>query len=186
MTEKDKMLKGLMYDPLDQVLSKERYEARLIFQKINSLDEKSIKERKSLFDRLLGHTSKNFWIEPPFFCDYGYNISLGEKVFMNFNCCILDVAPVKIGSNTMLGPYVQIYTATHPLEAEARISGLEYAKPIIIGKNVWVGGNATICPGVTIGDGAVIGAGSVVTKDVGPNTFVGGSPARFIKDIDNS
>ncbi|SDB57182.1 maltose O-acetyltransferase [Flavobacteriaceae bacterium MAR_2010_188] len=185
MTEKDKMLKGLMYNPLDQVLSKERYEARLLFQKINSLDENSVKERKSLFDRLLGKTSK-FWIEPPFYCDYGYNISLGEKVFMNFNCCILDVAAVKIGSNTMIGPYVQIYTATHPLEVEARISGLEYAKPINIGKNVWIGGNATICPGVTIGDGTVIGAGAVVTKDVEPNTFVGGSPARFIKDIDNS
>ena len=185
MTEKEKMIKGMMYNPLDSVLSKERYNARKLFQEINALNEDSAKKRKELFVELFGDTTKNFWIEPPFYCDYGYNISLGNKVFMNFGCCILDVAPVTIGANTMLAPIVQIYTATHPLEAEARNSGLEYAKPIFIGKNVWIGGNATICPGVTIGDGAVIGAGAVVTKNVEANTFVAGNPAKFIKRIDN-
>lgn len=185
MTEKEKMIKGLMYNPLDSVLSKERYKARKLFQEINSLNEDSAKKRKHLFIELFGETKKNFWIEPPFYCDYGYNITLGDKVFMNFGCCILDVAPVSIGAHTMLAPNVQIYTATHPLEAEARNSGLEFAKPITIGKNVWIGGNATICPGVTIGDGAVIGAGAVVTKDVEADTFVGGNPAKFIKRIDN-
>lgn len=174
-----------MYDPLDQELRKMRYEARLLFQEINQLGENSIKERNKLFKKLLGNTTKNFWIEPPFYCDYGSNITLGDKVFINFNCCILDVAEVIIEKGTMLGPNVQIYTATHPLEAEARIYGREYAKPIFIGQNVWLGGNCTICPGVTIGDGAVIGAGAVVTKNVEANTFVGGNPAKFIKHINN-
>ena len=179
------MLQGLMYNPLDQELVKERYRARILFQEINSLNDDNISQRNKLFKELLGQTRRNFWIEPPFYCDYGYNIKLGNKVFINFNCCILDVMEVSIGDNSMLGPNVQIYTATHPLNAEERISGYEYAKPISIGKKVWIGGNAIICAGVNIGDGAVVGAGAVVTKDVGPNTFVGGNPAKFIKDIPN-
>lgn len=183
--EKQKMLRGLMYNPFDQELAKERYRARILFQEINSLNEDSISMRKQLFKKLLGPTERDFWIEPPFYCDYGYNIQLGNKVFINFNCCILDVMKVTIGENSMLGPNVQIYTATHPMKADERISGYEYAKPINIGNKVWIGGNATICPGVTIGDGAVVGAGAVVTKDVAPNTFVGGNPSKFIKNIEN-
>ncbi|NND62183.1 MAG: sugar O-acetyltransferase [Flavobacteriaceae bacterium] len=184
MTEKQKMLSGEMYDPNDPVLKQEREHARLTFQQINHLDENNLELRIRLFSQLLGSAGDNFFIEPPFFCDYGYNIDLGTNVYMNFGCCILDVMPVSIGDNTMVGPNVQIYTATHPLEAEARNSGREFAKPISIGKDVWLGGGAIICPGVIIGDGAVIGAGAVVTKDVESNTFVGGNPAKFIKRID--
>ena len=184
-SEKEKMLEGELYNPLDSVLRKERYHAKITFQKINSLNEDQIKIRKELFNELLGTTSKRFWIEPPFFCDYGYNIIIGENVFINYNCCILDVCKVIIGDNCMLAPSVQIYTASHPLDAKSRNSGLEFGKPVTIGNNVWIGGNATICPGVNIGDNAVIAAGAVVIKDVEPNTLVGGNPAKLIKHIDN-
>ncbi|AVI50046.1 sugar O-acetyltransferase [Pukyongia salina] len=185
MTEKDKMLRGEMYNPSNPQLIQERFEARLKFQKFNRLPESAKAERDILLKELLGSTGLNVNIEPPFYCDYGYNIILGDNVFLNFNCCILDVMPVTIGNNVMIGPYVQIYTATHPLESNARNSGREFAKEITIGKDVWLGGGAIICPGVTIGNGAVIGAGAVVTKDVPENVFVGGNPAKVIKAIVN-
>jgi maltose O-acetyltransferase len=121
--------------------------------------------------------------QAPFYCDYGSNITTGENVFFNFNCIVLDVAPVYIGSNTFFGPSVQIYTATHPLNAKERVSGLEFGKAVTIGDNVWVGGGAIINPGVTIGDNSVVGSGSVVTKDVPSNVVVAGSPARVVKQI---
>ncbi len=185
MTEKEKMLSGQLYNALDKTLSAERHHARMLFQKINQLGEESIEGRKDLFKELLGKTTNNFWIEPPFYCDYGYNIELGNKVFFNFNCCILDVMPVKIGDNVFFGPHVQIYTATHPMEAKIRNSMLEFAKPITIGNDVWIGGGAIICPGVTIGNGVVVGTGAVVTKDIVDNVFVGGNPAKVIKQINN-
>ena len=174
-----------MYDPQDPVLTEERYNARILFQKINSLNDSQATSRLALFKDLLGATGNRFEIEPPFYCDYGYNIVVGEDFFMNFGCCILDVMPVTIGNSVMIGPSVQIYTATHPLDAVARNSGKEFAKGITIGNDVWIGGGAIICPGVTIGNGVVIGAGSVVTKDVSDNVFVGGNPAKVIKSIDN-
>lgn len=186
MTEKEKMLSGEFYNSLDPVLSKERYEARLKFQKINSLSDAHIKERNKLLAKLIGGFDKSFWIEPPFYCDYGYNIKLGKKVFMNYNCCILDVMEVKIGDNVLIGPNVQIYTATHPLDVKSRSSWLEFAKPITIGNDVWIGGGAIINPGVTIGNGVVIGAGSVVVKDIPDNVMVAGNPAVIKKEIDNS
>lgn len=185
MTEKEKMLSGQLYNALDKTLSAERHHARMLFQKINQLSEDKSKERNKLFKELLGKAGKNFWIEPPFYCDYGYNIELGNKVFFNFNCCILDVMPVKIGDNVFFGPHVQIYTATHPMEAKIRNSMLEFAKPITIGNDVWIGGGAIICPGVTIGNGVVVGTGAVVTKDIVDNVFVGGNPAKVIKQINN-
>lgn len=185
MTEKQKMIAGQMYDPLDPVLVEERHWARIQFQKINQLSDDHKEERDKLLYGLMGHAGEGLWIEPPFYCDYGYNITLGKSVFMNYNCCILDVAPVIMGDHVMLAPNVQIYTATHPLEAEARNSGREFAKPITIGDNVWIGGGAIICPGVTIGNGVVVGAGAVVTKDVPNDVFVAGNPARVIKKIDN-
>lgn len=184
-SEKEKMLAGEYYNPFDGELQKERYKAKLLFQKINSLNEDHLKERKNLLKELVVNAGKNYWIEPPFYCDYGYNITLGNNVFINYNCCILDVCEVTIGDNCMLAPSVQIYTATHPLEAQARNSGVEFGKAVTIGNNVWIGGNATICPGVTIGDNAVIAAGAVVVKNVEANTLVGGNPAKFIKHIEN-
>ena len=186
MTEKEKMLSGQLYNPLNAILSKERYSARLKFQKINILTDDKIKERNNLFRDLIGKYDKSFWIEPPFYCDYGYNIYLGKKVFINFNCCILDVSEVKIGDNVFIGPNVQIYTASHPMDSKSRNSLLVYAKPINIGDNVWIGGSAVICPGVTIGKGAVIAAGAVVVKDVPANVMVAGNPAVIKKKIDNS
>lgn len=186
MTEKEKMLSGKLYNATDKELSEDRYNARLKFQKINSLGEENAKERDKIFKELFGKTGKGLWIEPPFYCDYGYNIKLGNKVFMNFNCCILDVMEVNIGNNVFFGPNVQIYTATHPLDAKTRNSLLENAKPINIGNSVWIGGGAIICPGVSIGDGSVIAAGAVVVKNVPPNVLVGGNPAKVIKEIDNN
>ena len=185
MSEKEKMLSGLMYDPMDPALVVERHRARLLFQKINLLDDHRKEERNGLFCDLIGTAGEGLWIEPPFYCDYGSNINLGKNVFMNFNCCILDVMEVTIGDRVMLAPNVQIYTATHPLEAKERSSGREFAKAVVIGNDVWIGGGAIICPGVTIGNRVVIGAGAVVTRDVPDDVFVGGNPARVIKTIDN-
>lgn len=185
MTEKKKMIAGEMYAPSDLQLVEDRRQARIIFGKYNHTHPDDIEKRKDLLKELFDYQSENLYIEPPFYCDYGYNIQVGQNVYMNYNCCILDVSLVKIGDNTMFGPNVQIYTATHPLEYKARNSGLEYAKPITIGNNVWVGGNATICPGVTIGNNVVIGAGSVVTKSFPDDVFIAGNPARIIKSIAN-
>jgi len=186
MTEKEKMLAGKMYDPMDPQLVEERFNARMLFQEINLLNENNKQKRDKLFYKLLIEAKHNLFIEPPFYCDYGYNIKAGKNVFINFNCCILDVMEVSIGDNCMIGPNVQIYTATHPLGAKKRNSGREFAKPIYIGKNVWIGGHAVICPGVSIGDNVVIGAGSVVTKSFPDDVFVAGNPAKIIKTIPNS
>jgi len=186
MTEKEKMLSGKLYNPMDAILSKERHNARIKFQNINSLTDNQKKERNNIFKELLGEFDKNFFIEPPFYCDYGYNIKLGKNVFMNFNCCILDVAEVNIGNNVLIGPNVQIYTANHPIDVKTRNSWLETAKPVNIGHDVWIGGGAIINPGVTIGNGVVVGSGSVVTKDIPNHVMVVGNPARIVKKIDNS
>lgn len=185
MTEKEKMLSGKLYNASDPQLSLERHKARLLFQKINSISEDEKNVRNELFHELFGKVGNSLWVEPPFYCDYGYNINLGNNVFFNFNCCILDVMEVSIGNNVLIGPNVQIYTATHPINAKERATMLEFAKPIKIGNDVWIGGGAIICPGVTIGDGVVIGAGAVVTKNVSDNVFVAGNPAKEIKRIDN-
>jgi maltose O-acetyltransferase len=185
MTEKQKMLAGEMYDPMDAVLVKDRLDARIKFQEINAITDERKAERDQKFNDLMGKVGKGLWIEPPFYCDYGYNIKLGDNVFMNYNCCILDVMEVSIGNNVMFAPNVQLYTATHPLEAKARNSGREYAKPISIGNDVWIGGGAIVCPGVNIGNGVVVGAGAVVTKDVPNNVFIAGNPAKVIRMIEN-
>jgi len=186
MTEKSKMLSGELYNPNDPVLVAERHRARLLFQTINQLNDDSKKERKKLLYELLEHAGKGLWVEPPFYCDYGYNIHTGKNVFFNFNCVVLDVMKVEIGDHVLIGPDVQIYTATHPLDAKTRNSWLEYAKPVTIGNDVWIGGGAIIYPGVNIGNGAVIAAGAVVTKSVPDDVVVGGNPAKILKEIDNS
>lgn len=184
-TEKEKMIAGEMYNPSDKELEDNRLKTRLSIKALNETREDEIVERRRLLKQLIPNAALDLWVEPPFFCDYGYNIRVGERVFFNFNCIILDVAPVTIGTRTMFGPNVQVYTATHPLNHIERSSGLEYAKAIVIGEDVWVGGSAVICPGVTIGDRSVIGAGSVVTKDIPSDVFAAGNPCKIIKFLDH-
>ncbi len=179
-TEKEKMLSGELYDPLDPQLCVERHLCRDLCKALNDSREDQSALRKQLLEELLG-CATDAWIQPPFFCDYGTNIRLGSKVFFNFNCVVLDVMQVTIGSNVLFGPGVQIYTATHPMAASVRRQWLEYAKPVTIGSDVWVGGGAIICPGVTIGDRTVIGAGSVVTRDIPSDVFAAGNPCRVLK-----
>ena len=181
-SEKEKMLAGELYNPLDPQLCWERDRCRDLCLLLNATRENQKEERRRLLAELFGKET-DAWIQPPFFCDYGTNISLGTKVFFNFNCVVLDVAPVTIGSNVLFGPSVQIYTATHPISAVERRKWLESAKPITIGSDVWVGGGAIICPGVTIGDRSVIGAGSVVTSDIPSDVIAAGNPARVIRTL---
>lgn len=184
MTEKEKMLAGTLYDPLDAQLVQDRLLARLLIKELNDTREDEIKERHRILEQLIPAAGSGLWLQPPFYCDYGYNMKIGEKVFFNFNCVVLDVTTVTIGSRTVFGPNVQVYTATHPLNYWERASGLEFAKPIHIGEDVWIGGSAVICPGVTIGDRSVIGAGSVVTRDIPPDVFAAGNPCRVIKQLE--
>lgn len=180
--EKEKMLAGELYDPLDASLSSERAHCRNLLKQLNDSGEDEQEKRRRLLDELFGY-GNDAWVQPPFFCDYGYNIRLGNKVFFNFNCVVLDVMPVEIGDNVLFGPAVQIYTATHPLSAAERRSGKEYAKPVSIGADVWVGGGAIICPGVTIGERSVIGAGSVVTRSMPADVLAAGNPCRVIRPL---
>lgn len=177
------MLAGELYNPLDAQLTEDRLKTRLLIKRLNDSGEDEVEERNRILKELIPHAGENLWLQPPFYCDYGYNMQLGERVFFNFNCVVLDVTIVTIGSRTLFGPNVQIYTATHPMNHEERASGLEYAKPIHIGEDVWVGGSAVICPGVSIGDRSVIGAGSVVTKDIPADVFAAGNPCRVIRSI---
>jgi maltose O-acetyltransferase len=180
-TEKEKMLDGELYDPLDKQLSDERLKTRLLIKELNDTREDQVEERNRILKELIPDARPGLWLQPPFYCDYGTNMKTGEKVFFNFNCVVLDVAEVSIGSRTLFGPNVQIYTATHPMDHRERALGLEYAKQIVIGEDVWVGGSAIICPGVTIGNRSIIGPGSVVTKDIPAEVFAAGNPCRVIK-----
>jgi maltose O-acetyltransferase len=182
-SEHAKMVAGELYNPMDPELAQLRQRAREICRELNAVGAGDAQVRSRLIAALLG-TISDAWIEPPFHCDYGQNISLGQKVYFNFNCIVLDVMTVRIGDHTLFGPAVQIYTAMHPTDAGERRRGLEYAKPVAIGRDVWVGGAAVICPGVTIGDRAVIGAGSVVTRDVPADCFAAGNPCRVIRAIE--
>lgn len=182
-TEKEKMLDGELYDPLDKQLSDERVRTRLLIKELNDTREDQTEERTRILKELIPNADTGLWLQPPFYCDYGSNMILGEKVFFNFNCVVLDVTYVKIGSRTLFGPNVQVYTATHPLDHQERASGLEFAKPISIGEDVWVGGSAIICPGVTVGDRTIIGAGSVVTRDIPPDVFAAGNPCKVVRQL---
>jgi maltose O-acetyltransferase len=176
-TEKQKMLAGELYRP-DAELGAEQAAAKAWMVRYNDALALPVSERHALLCERLGHVGKDAVIRPPFFCDYGYNIRLGDGVFLNFNCVILDVVEVSIGERTQIGPAVQIYAADHPRDAATRGTGLEFGRAVRIGSDVWIGGGTIILPGVTIGDGAVIGAGSVVTRDVEAGQTVMGNPAR--------
>jgi maltose O-acetyltransferase len=185
MREYEIMISGGMYIPLDEELTAMRRSAKELLDAINSVTyEINAKDaRMDTCRKLFGSIGESFCLQPPFYCDYGKNTHIGDFVFINFNCVFLDVSPIKIGSHVMFGPNVQIYTATHPLDAVERNSGREGSKPIEIKDDVWVGGSVVICPGVTIGERSVLAAGAVVTKDVPPDVVVGGNPAKIIKRI---
>ncbi|HJV73462.1 MAG TPA: sugar O-acetyltransferase [Noviherbaspirillum sp.] len=181
-TEKEKMLAGDFYNPLDAQLIAERQRARELCKRLNDSREDDKAERASVLSDLFGRET-DVWIQPPFFCDYGSNIFLGKNVFFNFNCVVLDVARVRIGDYVLFGPSVQIYTAAHPLEAAERRRGLELGKSVDIGSDVWIGGGAIICPGVAIGEKSIIGAGSVVTRNIPAGVIAAGNPARVIRTL---
>jgi maltose O-acetyltransferase len=182
-TEKRKMLDGELYVALDPELSEERTRTRLLLLELNNSREDEPEKRSEILKQLIPNAGTDLWLQPPFYCDYGNNILAGERVFFNFNCVVLDVTYVRIGNRTLFGPNVQIYTATHPTDPVIRASGVESAKPITIGEDVWVGGSAVINPGVTIGDRTIIGAGSVVTRDLPPDVFAAGNPCRVIRHL---
>jgi maltose O-acetyltransferase len=181
-SELEKMLAGELYDPLDLELAHARGRARDLCQDLNATRERDQEARRRILKELFGKGGDTVWMQPPFFCDYGTNIHLGKRVFFNFNCVVLDVCRVTIGDHTLFGPAVQIYTATHPMNAELRRKQ-EFGKPIDIGADVWVGGGAIVCPGVTIGSKSVIGAGSVVTRDIPSGVFAAGNPCRVVREI---
>jgi maltose O-acetyltransferase len=182
LSERDKMLAGELYDPLDPELVAGRVQARDLCQALNATRESDEDLRRRILVDLFGSGGDEVWMQPPFYCDYGTNIFLGKRVFFNFNCVVLDVCAVRVGDFTLFGPAVQIYTAMHPLEAELRRTR-EFAKPVTVGADVWVGGAAVICPGVTIGSRSVIGAGSVVTRGIPENVFAAGNPCRVIRPL---
>lgn len=169
MSEKEKMLRGELYNALDAELVAERARAERLLRRFRVVEDNSV------IRDLLGSVGEGTKVREPFYCDYGYDISVGKEVFVNFGCVMLDVCPIAIGDGCQIGPGVQIYAADHPRDPKTRRSGLEFGKPVTIGRNVWIGGGALVLPGVTIGDDAVIGAGSVVTRDVGAGRTVIGT-----------
>lgn len=190
-TEKQKMLAGELYCAADPDLIKERKRARQLTRLYNSTAEDELEQRDALrhasrsqiLQELFGTVGENAEIEPPFYCDYGSNIHVGDRLYMNFGCVILDCNTVHIGDHVMCAPYVQIYTAYHTTDPQPRLADLECAAPVRIGNNVWLGGNAIVCPGVTIGDNTTIGAGSVVVKDIPANVVAVGNPCRVLRQL---
>lgn len=184
MTEKEKMLKGMLYDAnYDPQLIEERLECKELCRDYNELRPKDIAGRNALLRKILGAAGDGLLVEQPFYCDYGYNIRVGKNFFANFNLVILDEAPVTFGDNVFVAPNCGFYTAGHPVDAPERNIGLEYARPITVGDDVWIGAGVSVLPGVTIGSNCVIGAGSVVTRDIPSNSIAVGNPCRVIKTI---
>ncbi|WP_254279490.1 sugar O-acetyltransferase [Haloarcula marina] len=182
-SEKERMLRGDLYDADDPQLVAERNHARELTRRYNQTATDEDAERDAILTDLLGSRGEDCHVEPPFRCDYGSNVHVGENFYANFDCVVLDVCRVDIGKNCQLGPGVHVYTATHPLDASERIAGPEYGKPVTVGDNVWVGGRAVLNPGVTVGNDAVVASGAVVTEDVPDNVVVGGNPATVVKEL---
>lgn len=183
MTEREKMQSGELYNGRDRELVDARAAAKKLCMEFNSATYNDYLKKGRILDRLLSFKGENIWIEPDFFCDYGDNIFIGDNFYANHNFVILDCAEVNIGNNVYFGPNCSLFTACHPIDAEERNSGLEYAKPIKIGNDVWIGGNVCILPGVTIGDNVVIGAGSVVTSDIPSGVVAAGNPCKELRKI---
>lgn len=182
--EWEKMIQGIEYDSSDEYLVFLRKKARTIIHRYNQSEEDPDFRRGLLEELCQRPVDKNVFIEPPFHCDYGVNISFGKNFYANFNCVILDCAKVNIGDNTLFGPGTQIYAASHPLDPTMRLNHIEISKPVTIGDNVWIGGGTIVLPGVTIGKNTVIGAGSVVTKDIPDNVVAVGNPCQVIRTLD--
>lgn len=182
-TEKEKMLSSKPFKAFDKELSDERALAKDLLFDFNALRPKEFAKKNKLLKKLLGKTPKSFYFEPPFYCDYGYNIDIGNKFYSNTNLTILDCAKVVIGSNVFIGPNVDIYTVFHPIHHELRNQFFEIAQSVTIGDNVWIGGSVVINPGITIGDNSVIGSGSVVTKDIPKNVIAVGNPCTVLRKI---
>lgn len=178
------MLAGELYSAADPELRAELRRTRLLLHELNHSRDDEEDRREDVLRRLFRQSPHLPWIEPPFYCDYGWNIRLGEKVYFNYNCVVLDVCPVTIGENCLFAPAVQIYTATHPLDWRIRARWLENGKPVAVGDHVWVGGGSILLPGVTVGSRSVVGAGSVVTKDIPEGVLAAGNPARVIRELE--
>ncbi|MBJ6760654.1 sugar O-acetyltransferase [Myxococcaceae bacterium JPH2] len=182
-SEREKMLAGELYLGNDPELTAARVRARRLLRAYNETDMEAAELRRSLLEQLLGDVGPGVYIEPPFFCDYGTYLHLGARVYMNFQCVVLDCNHVEIGDDVFFGPGVHVYAATHPLDPDVRIQGPESTRPVRIGAKVWVGGGTVIVPGVTVGEGTTVGAGSVVTKDLPPYVLAAGNPARVIRAL---
>ena len=186
MTEKEKMLSNKLYLASDSTLSLDREKANLLFFEFNNCDPTNNKKLKVIIKKLIPHIGNNYRIKPPFFCDYGYNIIIGDNFFANYNCTILDVAKVTIGDNVKLAPNVSIFTASHPIDPIIRNTNYEFGVDITIGNNVWIGGNSVINPGVKIGNNCVIGSGSVVCSDIPDNSIAVGNPCKVVRKLDEN
>lgn len=184
-SEKEKMLSGLMYNAYDKEIARDRKTAKSLIIKYNKTKPNQTKKRNKILNILFKKQNVNIEIEPPFYCDYGYNIDIGNNFYANHNCIILDINKIKIGSYVFLGPNVQIYAVNHPLDPKDRNKMKEIGKPVTICDNVWIGGNSVICPGVTIGKNSTIGAGSVVVKDIPENVVAVGNPCKIVKKLIN-
>lgn len=182
-SEKELMLSGKLYKALDDELFKDSRKARRLTRLFNNSNEEDLEYRTDLLKQLFKSVGENIYIEPPFRCDYGSNISIGKNFYANYDCIILDVCDVNIGNNVLFAPRVSVFTAGHPIDAEVRNELLEFGKPVTIGNSVWIGGNTVINPGVTIGNNVVIGSGSVVTKDIPDNVIAVGNPCRVLREI---
>ncbi|MHB0870113.1 MAG: sugar O-acetyltransferase [Chloroflexota bacterium] len=180
------MLAGELYLASDPVLREERIRARALTRRYNATTEVEVELRSQILGDLFGHLGPGVEIEPPFYCDYGYNIFAGANLYMNFGCVVLDCCPIRIGDDVLVGPYVQILGAYHPLDPELRLTGRELAGPINIGNNVWIGAGVIIGAGATIGDNSVIGAGSVVIRDIPPDVLAAGNPCRVIRPLSSA
>lgn len=183
MTEWERLQQGLIYNDFDDNLFNRRVEAKKLFRAYNKTEDDEVALRDELMQKLFKKVGRNVWIEPDFKCEFGQNITIEDDVYINFGCVILDCAEVTIGSHTLLGPNVGLYAANHSTDAEERINGGCYSKPIHIGKNVWLGGDVKVVPRVTIGDNTIIGTGSIVTKSIPSNVIAVGNPCKVIRKI---
>lgn len=186
MTEWEKLKQGLIYNDFDEDLFNRRVQAKKLFKAYNQTDDSEIEKRQQLLKALFAYIGENVWIEPDFRCEFGKNISIGNDVYINFGCIILDCAEVTIGANTLIGPNIGIYAVNHVINAEERIKGGCFGKPVYIGKRVWLGGDTKIMAGVTIGDETIIGAGSIVTKSIPSGVIAAGNPCKVIREITDS